>query len=774
MEKKYLFVAGLLPLFMASCNNELEGIENGNIQVSNEIVGANLVSKGATLNVTRDGATPMSRIAGINEGSAGVWESNDKVALAWYNIAKNEEKAAAGSIYDTQVKAPWVDGQISTFDNKIYANHLFILNEGGEMGNEFTTQSNVYEGAHFVYYPFQPQTQIKDLTFEPNKASQKRAYNDDKFDESTLISAQDYINEGDVTDGTLNKKFSLVRISNLIRFNLQPDELFTTKDALKKIAIKSVKLQSSQSIFHTAVDVVPGALPTAVYNRDGSYNPDKTLEKMTTENLFGENKALKYKGNPVANISTTIDANATEDFTLSSKKAIRMFLLPVQEADLTSKLNVVVYTKWGYFNITKDTKNEVNKDDIDKLHARLYNSELQQSLTKLAPNNSTSVTYQLTKKNFTPTFNISNIEDWNEALDVAEALELEKVTFTLTNEVRFTDAMLSADYPVEITVQKSSETSKGVIIIAGDVTLPTKKLSFETTKTQVPVIVEANATLTIPEADAAAASADYEGYKGLSTSKVLNNGTIVVGKYATVEAVDNQNRIEVIYGSYVTLAEDGAAGVIAYNILNEEKETKAYQINNLIANRTTATQKRLAAVNTLVIANGVKFDLSMTDQGADANDDPYTPSAAGQNTKLNSLAGITIEMKGGKLSNIDLANQTVKGIIVLDGSNEIEDVTTTSRGNGLTVSGGEVTFTTAQEITEVNANKAFVTINGNMEVANNANAKAMTNVYVSGMINNNGTITANVGEGAIHANGTINTTNGTTKGVVIKSSATDF
>lgn len=132
MRTKILLSAVALTATFAACNNENvpSSVEN-NLLENQEIVGATLVSEGGTISL----GGIQSRV------NANGWEPSDKLALAWYNL-----NGTTGSITEEQAKSEW-DGQGN--DKAIYANHLFTRSAEGK----FVTNSNIYQGAHFIYFP---------------------------------------------------------------------------------------------------------------------------------------------------------------------------------------------------------------------------------------------------------------------------------------------------------------------------------------------------------------------------------------------------------------------------------------------------------------------------------------------------------------------------------------------------------------------------------------------------------------------------------------------
>ena len=221
MNKKLLMSAFALPIFFTACTNEFEEVAPEKQNTQKEIVGAKLVNA-LTINVNRfDNATSRLSDAG--------WANGDQVGLAWYDIT--------GDITGVQVAKQFAWNSLIEDDNNIYGNHKFIYNSGA-----FETQANVYEGAHFAYYPYAYMKQIGELVFKPNAAVQTTDYKADLYANSFHISAQDTILATSVNeDGKVEKVFDLVRIVNTLKFNLTSEEL-AEAEYMKTLPITAVEL----------------------------------------------------------------------------------------------------------------------------------------------------------------------------------------------------------------------------------------------------------------------------------------------------------------------------------------------------------------------------------------------------------------------------------------------------------------------------------------------------------------------------------------------------
>ena len=682
MNKKVLFAVAL-PLFLSACNNELENVASVEQTNSAEIVGAKLVGNGLTIEVNR--GEVESRMEN------GVWAKGDELGLAWYRAV------GTSSIFADQVSPTfnWLSykGKNDADYQKIYGNHKFSYD-----GSVWATQSNVYEGFHFAYYPYAYMKKVDQIVITPNAEPQKADFNHESNNKTFWISAQDTVLATAVTEeGTVSKKLDMVRAVNVLKFNITPNAPFSSAAALKDLNITGVEIQTggADPMFYTTANIQPSFLPYAVYvdeNEDGvyEYKSAETRDKIN-ETIYGtaNNKAFKLSG-ATPSMKTTIDAEA--GITLGETQSVRMFLLPTKEVSLVEGgIAIYVYVPGGYFRIDSTDATENNAKALNNLRALLSAKGLSgYKLSKLQYAN-LPVNIELVKGDFTPDFtSISNIDEWNGAVAIANALEMVNPTFVVDGEVCITNGK-----PFELPANgvTINTTSAGKICVENDYTIPAVIAAGLSADDKVEV--KSGATLTIEDnvtVDAA----------------ITNKGIIEVGYKAVAKTVANESgRINVIYGSYVEIT--GTPGIIAYNVTGSDK---AYQINYL----TAATNILGAAhVNTLVVGNGITFDLSMVDHD-NVFEDPYNGSVAHGKT-LERMNEMKFELCDGTIVANANSGVSVKNVEVVGGeSNEIWNINV---DENLTITEGKVTVDAAYVGTYKESLKVKGTIDNKSELVAN-------------------------------------------------------
>lgn len=658
MDKKLLMTAFALPIFFAACTNEFEEVAPEKQNTQKEIVGAKLVN-GLTINVNRTN-NATSRLSDTG------WANGDQVGLAWYDIV--------GCITEEQVSNTFNWDALTEGDDKIYGNHKFIYNSGA-----FETQANVYEGAHFAYYPYAYMKQIGKLEFEPNAAVQSTDYKSDLYSNSFHISAQDTILATSVEDGKVEKVFDLVRIVNTLKFNLSSEEL-ADAEYMKTLPITAVELTVSpgnnEKIFYNKAAIDPHKLPYAIYDdkndsdEDGVVGYDKVETKAAFygEGIFGEDKAIVLSDQ--SNKYTTEVNNA--DYTLANAKSeVRMYLLPtlpLESTLLSARATVKVHVPGGYFYIrtNKDgdytTKaNQATLKELREILSTGWKASDGRILTTSKLGNQAvkakdldamvkNLNFELVKADFVADYsNIKTIEQWNGAVIIANELGETAPTFTVTGAINFADDEIKTPNGGVKVLTKDA----GKLVIKSDIVWPTNLAKKEN---NIAVEVATGATLTIAD------------NKTLDYAQIENKGTISLGVKSTLKNVENKGRIEVVYGSYVD-KNTVNGGIVAYEVEGTEY---VYQIKNLIATGTTT-----AAVNTLVIGEGVTFNLSDSDEDGEGFDDPYSPKDGEDGAKYEQeqMKLINFELTGGKLTAKVNTGWQVANVDVLEGTaNSITNV----------------------------------------------------------------------------------------------------
>lgn len=642
---RYFLAAFVVSAMFASCAKE-----EMTVAPENDITGAELLGTNISVNFTKGVNTKMT--------ADYLWEDTDKLGLGW--LSSNSTTPTAN----------------------LQANHLF--QKGGEDG-ALVTKGNVYKGWHFGYYPFKymdDQNQPLVVNLNPKQTQTGDA---ERLSSSLWLSARAYLTrEADLDENLqLKTKFSMFQVSKAIVLNVTPASNLASDATLKELAITGIEIKTpGAAIFagNNTVTVNPSFLSEMKNDEDGEYS-----ESLTRKAFYKEldakstdiDKVLNWT--PVTETAVVVDS---DDINLSKAQALRVNVLPRCEGvnikghftNTTDPANVtaiIVNVEGGKFVIKY-----VDKDE-DELKS--YESTNNQAFVKLAkafeanglmssfePNDKgehregVSLVLALDKKLFVPDFtSISSAKEWNQAVKIANALEVQLGGDTypfIVDGTVVVDSDEALMIPSKGFANNSIKTSgNGVIFIDSEYNMPaTLHAKFDAA---AKIEVNSGATLNVPESK-------------LIKANVINNGTINISKKANVGPIDNTNgRINVVYGSYLTIAggydvNNKKAGVIAYEATGSDDPE---HIQNLMASTNTAGQ---AWINTFVVNEGVVLDLSVK---VGVSTDEYNPNS-GKDLDEKLLAKMDVLMYGGQLKAKGGANKTVKNIEVLAGENKLTDI----------------------------------------------------------------------------------------------------
>lgn len=709
--KKYLFGTMALSAMMVGCSQEelapkVDNVETGkNIE---SVVGHDLLG-------------PLTiKIGAETRALNGRWEESDKLGLAWYDVQ--------GDITAEQTKENF-DAKATT-DNNIYGNHLFVKD-----GSAFTTQTNVYQGAHFVYFPFERAVQVaqksvklNEKAFGASKNAEQTDFQYERYNNMFYMSTADFVTEKDVdADMKLVKQFTLSPVANVININTTPVDMVASQEVLKNFKITSYNIAAITEVFEDEFAIVTKDVPVAQYDaKTGELDAAANIEALDEYAAAIEGTAKKAVGRTV---SAAYTAGVEHD--------LPVFVLPVSgwtgnNQDLTITINVKTASGMnGYFTIANPNGLADNADGASKNTEAINRLDVAMSnggaLTEIARTKEGAWTFpniyvELGAANFTLDDSISNYNEWVDAVNIYNALGYTK-TFVVDGVVEFTETIptLTTGKIVVKTVDD------GEINIAGAVTLPVAdKLDLTTNAPTIEVAAKGNLTI----------EHDVE----LANNNVINNGIINLGKLSKLgirptdstpgTGIDNTSgRVNVEYGSYAYLATT-KEGVVAYNV---PYEYKIYQLDYLTKKNNT---KGEASVNTFVVGyeGTQRVELDVNAFSEEANNDPYNPGTS--TSEMPSLENITIEMEGGKIFNDRNSTVTVKAIKVLKkDNNEVVGITvkediTVAKETAAEISGGAA--------------------NGNIE--NNGTLKLMDVT----MSKDNNTVITNDGEMTVNATKTGN------------------
>ena len=637
MNKK-IYSALAFSLFVVGCSQEELAPNANQIETAEQnlesVVGHDLVGP-ISISIANTDATRAAN---------GSWEANDKLGLAWFNIE-------ASGITAEQTATTFFSAGLTNASNEIYGNHLFSVAASGA----FETQTNVYQGAHFVYWPFERATKVENKSVDLNAVAYEGEVVKDLDNVAFRMSPVDFISATDVNaDMKLAKKFQLEPVAAAIGLKAVPSSDFKSNGTLKNLKVASYEVRSAAGVtFEPAFDIVTKNIPQAEYLV--APDPNAGDLDVASNKAAMEAYAQAISATPAPVLTRGVKADA---ITLADDMVLPLYTLPVAVPstpvtpnNFTVIINIVTASDLtGYFTIENPTNVTTNPNRnqaaINKLTAAVNTTS--GALTKITRNGTGRYTYlaldvDLDKANFTLNANISNKTQWDDAVAICNALGGNH-TFTVDGDVEFT-----TDIPVleagKITV---NTTGTGKLVVKGEVDLPAAdKL----------------------DANAAAIEVAPTGELTLADNLVLANGNITndgiinlgyksqVG-VITTGLITNNGRINVVYGSYAYVTTP-TAGTVAYEV---PADYETYKINNLIS---TSNTGGLANVNTLVVKSGVMLNLNGTNGGAD---DPYNSVGA---TGLNDLTDINIEMAGGSLIKGTGSTKTVNNVNVVEGTTSV-------------------------------------------------------------------------------------------------------
>lgn len=679
MKTKVMLSACALAACFVGCTNEdfLTEQTTGNTTTENGgIVGADLVSHGMKISLAGEGADTRA--------TNGEWEDGDQFGLAWYRFGSAE-------ITDSQEKSDW-DNETSwrRVYNDIYANHIFSYNNGS-----FGTVADVYQGAYFLYMPYERLGEVKPKTIAVNGEPQTADFDTERYNKALHLSAQDFISKDEAVDenNQLQKEFYLSPMVNVMRVTATPETNISNNAYLQGLNITGMRVYATadenEGVFVTSGELVPRYIPKVVREEDGGIDYEATQRAMdnAAQKATGKSSAiLSNSDRLVSNYIETVVENP--DYTLAASRDVRAFAWPIQGGvGYTTDENPYFYVyvgrldednkeayKLGCFGVYADQQN--NSGTIAKLRNSLDATKAAEntSLTKLLRNNGKwaalglPVTMNLANLDVY-TNDIHSIEQWNDLVQLYNALFdvmgdeaatalLENNVWVLTDRVVFENGINTPD-DIDITVKTSED---GVMEIAGDVTWPE---NLNAAGYLDPLVVNKGATLTFDPSEA----------KTLDAA-IKNKGTIKAGEWASISKkkpnnfLDNSDgRVIVEYGAYV-YPETGKEGVIAYEI-SDSKPTTIRNINTLITPETGGQLLGYAQVNTLII-NNTTLDLNAV---AAVGQDGDRYETGTQSKVLNSLEKVAIELNNGEVKKVlNGTNNAVASVTAVSGTNTITDI----------------------------------------------------------------------------------------------------
>ena len=787
MKKRVLFSACVLATCLGACTNDdfstekAQGIVESN--GAETVIGADLVSEGLKIRMN-EGAT--TRVA--DDGS---WEINkDQVGMGWYNYGTGTE-----NIVGTQDKSMWWSSAATGADTKLYANHIFSVVSNDGIGLWETT-TNVYQGAYFMYFPYENLDEITQKKLHLNSVPQKEGFQQDWLNNGLMLSAQDFILKGEDVDPethTLTKSFIMAPMVNALKLEMGSAEIQGAPEGdgayLKGMNITSVQLNAGDGndIFAKAdQDLVISGIPT-VQTENGQMptdiNPidkDKTLEKLYEAAANAtDGKSFLGKNPQLESTLTTEVQNAA--YTLAENRTVRAFALPIPDngANYSGTVqNPTATVNVGRLNEDGTTKYVLGTFDVNVANNSAFIGKLKTAfegtdatLNKVLVHSSGAwgtldfttemeTVAQLNLDYFTPaTTDIKTIAQWNDLVSVYDALNVLQGEENVADPTFVWNPDNGEVFNGEIKTPKAGnitlQTATGKkMTITGNTVWPENLLTNKDVHAEI--VVAAGATLSVGELDETVEVGDkvveIEAY-------IDNDGIIYAGKNASIgtqekdglEGLDNtlnadeKNRVIVTYGAYV-YPQEGKDGVIAYEVQPGEEELvskeEVSKIEVLVG--TVEKNEEWAYVNTLIVPEGVQLDLNA--EGTSGQTSDRYEGTDSYSYEMPDLSGVDIELTGGSVvKTLPGVLTNVKNVYAVSGKSYIEDIQPLEN---IVVKRDE---NSESAVLSINTKPLPYSQNLNMKADKNIEVKGAgcelfvnTNVYVTYLINRTrGTITIN-------------------------------
>lgn len=629
---KFLAAVAIPATFAACTQEELFVAENAPVDMAmEEVVGYRTIGTDVTFSASSTGdETRMS--------ATGNWEKTDQIGLGWLVYGNPQDE-------QTPTNKPT--------QSKLWANHQFVWN-----GEEFATQGNVYEGWYFAYYPWSYEKKAGVTKFVEVNPAQKSKVWKDRLSQNLHMSTLQFIGAKNMDDN--NKITTPIQLRNAVN-NLivtstpAKGSAFAEGGQLTDLAIESIKIGVDQDVFASWLTLYPRLLSTteedfneSLKNAMAAFKSDKTTSGR--ENTITTNVAeAGFVTGETANMVTIVAPYA-----------------PTTALDAT-KVSIEINVAGGSKFVIAYTPDAETGTTAAKNNAALVTlaEELSAGGKLTAPQTSTNpyamVNVELNDANFQPNFdNISDIDQWIAAVELADKLDRKDLVFTVTDNIEFTAEKGIEDGTLVAPVNGVSVIAKAgapKLVIKGETSWNQNIKSVDV----VGITVDANGVL------------DVDGL--VAASSFVNNGIINASKNATLATHGagfiNNGRVNVEYGAEVRITDLAACAtghIIAYEVEEDNKAeyTKIKNLTTLPA--LSPANKKYAYVNTLVFDNN--FNLKLNGTSPSTEEDPYfdVNTPAGDDAVVGN--GLNIEATGAivegpadiKVKNVTLTNATLKGV----------------------------------------------------------------------------------------------------------------
>lgn len=234
--KQILFGSLLLAVPFTACTNE-ELLE---IEAPANLEEAVALGEGYTIVGTK-GVDSRFVISEANGKFSAVWEATDMVGGAWIGYQKATQKNTNNYVKHAQ----------------IMSNHPFSISKdlGGMKTVEFTAPTNVFEGKHILYYPYDPSFKAA-VDYIPVKIEQNQTMDCTAGKELDHINANSFAwTTIDAKGGPVAGKFTLNQVTNIVSLKLGAEKKISDRfvgKKIEKIIIEAVSEDGDAMLYNEA------------------------------------------------------------------------------------------------------------------------------------------------------------------------------------------------------------------------------------------------------------------------------------------------------------------------------------------------------------------------------------------------------------------------------------------------------------------------------------------------------------------------------------------
>ena len=715
-------------------------------QEMEEIVGARLVGTDVSLDINMNGAESVTRYANGGKG----WEKGDIVGLGW--LVAGEPKDAQKESADPA--------------SYLYANHMYEYADG-----DWTTKGNMYEGWYYGYYPWSYEAQagkMKAYVLNPDVKAKGSAY---QMSQTLYLTNRQFIdaeNDLDLQTNTLKSKFEMYQAVKFIQINTnaEKESAFADAEKMGNYPVKAVSItvgDESDKIFASSFKISAKNLPVKVEYPEGATVEEKAaIDMQNLSNFRNAYPKIAYG----AQYSNTVERNVEGAGNTVSTENGKVYFNVVPGVHTFEAKDVVIEVNTGTasFRIegAKEDLSEKNKKAIDDLVAAYAKGGCLSTINELDeegnPVKNLSVLkldIDLCDEDFTTDFSkISTIDEWKDAVKLVSDLKRTAAEFNIVEDITF-EGVVPMPENCDLTVTAAD--GKKVILAGAYENGVPEKLNIEGVNVEIAkgaVIDKAHTinalsinnkgTLNVPGRE----GVDPLAPKFNTLANVTNSAEGVInlnGYYAQAATVDNANgRINTVYGAFVELKEGTEAGVVAYQVLDDDVKNPT-RIQYVIREANVIGS---ACVNMLVFdAKNLEkdeFDFTKKNSGAEADNDPYNPEAGKDDTYtalLEGLKNVSLEIDGVNVKSskvdVEVNNVIIKNAIfgtgiTINGNLTVKEgnvaVTVKKIAGNLVVENGQGVITSETSIGDVEIKAGNFTVNAETVGAVNATGENYFNV----------------------------------------------